>query len=171
VSPRRLPAERHRRAAAAIVVLGAAVWPGGVASPSLERRIRRAAEVAHGNPELPVITSGGLGRHAPSEAEVMRRDLAALGVDVSRILAEDRSTSTLENARYSRDLLHARGISHVLVVTDRYHMLRALLTFRRLGFTAEGRPVRAPASVHPLRRAVRWGRELAALPLYLWHLR
>lgn len=149
----------------AIVVLGAAVWDGGRPSPTLDRRIARAARAAEALPVVPVIGSGGLGRHAPSEARVIRQGLIARGIAPERILEEDRSTSTLENALFTRRILAGRGVTRVLVVTDSYHMPRALMTFRLLGLRARGCPV--------WRRDPGWGwvaahlREAAALPWYL----
>ncbi|MBE3638284.1 YdcF family protein [Mangrovicoccus algicola] len=148
----------------AIVILGAAVWPGGRASPALARRIARGADLARQYPQAAVIGSGGLGRDAPAEAHVIRRDLVAAGIDPARILCEDRSTSTLENALFTARLMRAHGLDRVLVVTDSYHCPRAVLSFRRFGMAARARPVwRFGRADRWLRAALR---EAVALPVY-----
>jgi len=131
----------------AIVILGAAVWPGGQPSPTLRRRIDEAVRQAAAHPAALVICSGGLGRHPPSEAEVMARGLRDSGIPAERILLEDASTSTLENAGLTAAILRERGLTCILVVTSSYHVARARLTFRHFGITARGAPVgRNPAT-------------------------
>lgn len=125
-------------AATAILVLGAAVWPGGRPSPTLARRTAAATRLYRAGAGALVVPCGGLGRHAPSEAEAMRRLLVADGVPETAILREDRSTTTGENIRFARALLAPRGLDRVIVVTDAYHLPRALLLARRAGFDARG---------------------------------
>ena len=154
----------------AIVILGAAVWPGGRPSPTLARRIARGAAEAARLPDALVIGSGGLGRVPPAEAHVIARELVVLGIAAERILTEAGSTSTLENARHSIALMRAHGVRRALVVSDAWHLPRAVLTFRRLGVTASG--VAAERSLEtPLHR---WlfccVREAVALPVYLVRL-
>ena len=150
----------------AIVVLGAAVWPGGIASPALARRIAEGARQAHAHPTAIVIASGGLGRHAPTEAEVIRRDLIAAGLAPARILLEGRSTTTMENAAHSIGLMRAHGLARALIVTDGYHLPRAGLTFRKLGTPAQGRAARRDRPLPVRKRLWAWTREAIALPAY-----
>lgn len=151
-----------------IIVLGAAVWPGERPSPTLLRRTRKAAQLwAQGGYDR-VIASGGMGRHPPSEAEIMRRILTANGVPGDAILREDRSTSTETNARYSLALLDSLPDTEVTLVTDGTHCRRAGLVFRDQG--ARVQTVSADDATPPPRRAVQLHqclRELAALAWYL----
>ncbi|WP_138466256.1 YdcF family protein [Poseidonocella sp. HB161398] len=148
----------------AIVILGAAVWRGGRPSPALARRIARGAELARRHPGATVIGSGGWGREPPAEAIVIRDTLVAAGIEPARILCEDASTSTLENALFSARLMAAHGLTRALVVTDSYHAPRAVLSFRWFGIRARARPV------WHVGRTDRWLkaalRELLALPVY-----
>ncbi len=132
-----------------VIVLGCAVWPGECPSHALLRRSRKAARLWHqGGVDL-IIASGGIGAHPPSEAEVIRRILLKEGVPDQSILKEDRSTSTLTNARFSLALLRsaennakttakttAETTAEITVVTDGYHRLRAGLIFRDQGTRA-----------------------------------
>ena len=55
-----------------------------------------------------------------------------LGVPEDRILREERSRSTYENALYSRELLEARGIRSALVVTSDWHGRRSEFVFEKV---------------------------------------
>jgi uncharacterized SAM-binding protein YcdF (DUF218 family) len=82
----------------------------------------------------PIIVTGGSPEGAPrSEAAHMAAALKEdFGVPVKWI--EDRSRTTLENARYSRAVLNHAGIRTVYVVTHAWHMPRAILAFESSGF-------------------------------------
>ncbi|WP_116131296.1 YdcF family protein [Tropicimonas sp. IMCC34043] len=168
-TPTPTPTEPPSHDTLAIVILGAAVWQDGRPSPTLARRIAQGAAEAARRPGARVIGSGGLGREPPAEALVIARELVAQGVAAERILTEPRSTDTFENARYSIALMRAHGLTRALVVSDAYHLPRAILTFRRLGVEAGGAAARWDGKA-PLRRAGYWLREAAALPVYLIRL-
>jgi uncharacterized SAM-binding protein YcdF (DUF218 family) len=61
----------------------------------------------------------------------VRQGLIEDGVPAGRILVEDRSASTRENALYSAPILKAHGFDRILVVTSWQHSARALRTFRK----------------------------------------
>ena len=150
------------------LIFGAAVWPEGP-SPTLRRRTRHAARLWHAGKVSHLIPCGGIGAHPPSEAEAMRRLLLADGVPESAITLEDRSTTTLENVSYALPILEHLGTNEVLVVTDRLHAPRALMTARAFGLQARAS---SPSlrGAHPgqsLRMALR---ELPACVLYGWKL-
>lgn len=130
-------------AAPVVVVLGGGVAPPATAQglPQLEAaadRVWHAARVYHAGKAPLVLASGGgvRGAGAVSEAAAMAQLLAALGVPPGAVLLEDRSTNTAENARYSAQLLQARGINRVLLVTSALHMRRALAEFAAAGLQA-----------------------------------
>lgn len=156
----------------AIVILGAAVWPGERASPALQRRVNKAIALWRtGRFEL-IVPSGGLGRHPPTEAELMRRLLLENGVPDAAILPEVHSKSTFTNAAYSVALLNRHRISRATVVTDNYHRLRSYLSFRRFGCIGVRVVSASDSPPYPdLRVNLRqWLRECAALPVYLVRL-
>jgi uncharacterized SAM-binding protein YcdF (DUF218 family) len=66
----------------------------------------------------------------------MRNLLVELRVPRERILLEEQSRNTRENAVHSADLLKARGFETVLLVTSAFHMRRALAAFRAVGVEA-----------------------------------
>lgn len=151
----------------AIVVLGAAVWAGGKPSPTLERRTRHAVAFHQRGLAPLIILSGGLGLHPPTEAEAMAAICKDASVPDDVLLLEDCSTSTFDNVQFSADLLWQRDANSVIVVTDRFHMPRAAMCFRYLGF--ETQTSASPSSNFPgsrWRRLRAWAREILALPYY-----
>lgn len=136
-----------------MVVLGAHVRQDGP-SPVLEDRLETAADYLLQNPELPVVVTGGQGSNEPmSEAQCMYDYLTARGVDAELVWREDRSTSTLENLRYTGELLKERGYDlaavHLVVVSNGFHLRRVELLAGRLGLDAG--VLAAPASHLPAR--------------------
>ncbi|WP_292025541.1 YdcF family protein [Maritimibacter sp. UBA3975] len=118
------------------VVMGAAVWPDGVPSPALRRRAETAGRLFLAGQAERIVATGAVGEHPPSEAEASAKILTGMGVPSDRILLENLSTSTLENLVQTRRLLGPRA--RVVIVTDSWHLPRALLTARRLGLDASG---------------------------------
>jgi len=147
------------------VVLGAAVKPGGLASESLIRRVAHGVGLYQAGRVPRLLMSGGVGRHPPAEAHLMRDLAVAAGVPEEAISIEARSRDTLENAAFSREILERHGWRRVLVVTDAYHLPRALYTFRRLGVAADGEPAPTPTLLLGTRC-----REALAFLTYLWRV-
>lgn len=125
--------------AEAIVVLSGGLYksdptmPEDLPGPDTFLRVSYAAWLHHHWKPLPIVVSGGVTgkRRRVVLAEVMQRALVQQGVPPSMIWVEGRSQSTYENAAYSADILRAKGIRRVALVTEAYHMLRAEKAFRR----------------------------------------
>ncbi|MGH1367013.1 MAG: YdcF family protein [Maritimibacter sp.] len=145
------------------IILGAAVREGGVPSGALKRRIDHGAKLYHEGRVNVLIASGGLGHFGPSEAEVMRRILVENGVPNEVISLEDTSRTTLENLTNSLPLV-AEG-ARVLVISETYHLPRAVLFARRLGMPAGGSGPGLRGS-RPMRLVLACLREVPALVLY-----
>ncbi len=75
------------------------------------------------------------GTDSARAADVTRHLLVEQGVPSSMIWIEDRSLSTYQNALYSAQLLRARNIQRIVLVTEAYHMLRAQKAFRKQGLS------------------------------------
>ena len=119
------------------IILGAAVWAGGVPSPTLRLRAECGAKLFLDGKVGGVVASGGVGRHGPSEAQVIRRICVDMGVPEAAIRVEDQSRTTLENLRFSQPLLRD-PTGPVVIVSDLYHLPRARMVARRLGMRAWG---------------------------------
>lgn len=112
------------RAADAIVVIGGDHKP--------ERVARAVALHQEGWAPVVIISAGTLvdgpeGR--VTEAAVMRRQALALGLPAGAIILEDQSRSTVENARYTREICRRRGIESLLLVSSAHHSRRARRIF------------------------------------------
>jgi uncharacterized SAM-binding protein YcdF (DUF218 family) len=121
----------------ALVVLGSST-PNGQASPTLARRLDKALSLAQLYPQSLVVVSGGKDfGQTLSEAQVMGDYLRKRGLETSRIVQEEASTSTHENLLFSHSLLVQRRLSKHLciIVTSDFHTLRASLIARRAGLT------------------------------------
>lgn len=129
-----------------LIVLGAQV-KGTKITDSLRRRLRRSAAYLSENPETMVIVSGGQGPgEAISEAEAMAAYLIGCGIRRSRILLEDQSKSTEENLTFSARYLPDKDVK-VGIVSNNFHMYRACLYARRIGYKDV---CRIPAGCSPL---------------------
>ncbi|HSN42736.1 MAG TPA: YdcF family protein [Propionibacteriaceae bacterium] len=111
----------------AVIVLGAALH-GNELSRTLTSRLETALDYHERHPDALIVVSGGRSPgEAVAEADAMRGFLVARGVPAAGILVEDRSTSTVENMAFSRELLdqHLAPGYTVAFVTDAFHVYRA----------------------------------------------
>ena len=120
----------------AMIVLGAGIR-GDEPSYSLRVRLERAVSFHKKNPDAYIVVSGGQGPFEEyTEAYVMEKYLISRGVDPSVILKEERSTSTQENFKFSKEILDSlldEGYS-VTFVTNSFHIYRAGCYARATGF-------------------------------------
>ncbi|MDO5572749.1 MAG: YdcF family protein [bacterium] len=115
-----------------VVVLGAGVR-GTTPTRPLLLRMKRAYEYMEANPDTMLIASGGQGTGEDiSEAECIKRYLVEQGIDESRILLEDKSTSTEENLRNSFAMI-PEDAGTVGILTNGFHIYRATLIAKELG--------------------------------------
>lgn len=143
----------------AVIVLGCQVR-GEVPSVMLSRRLDAALETLSEYPDAICVVSGGQGGGEDiSEAEAMRRYLVEHGIPESRVITEDRSTSTRENIAFSSEILKERGITRAVIVTSDFHQYRAGLYAKRNGLTVGHHSGRTPV----FNLANYWVREWAAL--------
>lgn len=143
----------------AVIVLGCQVR-GETPSTMLAKRCDAALETLSEYPDAVCVVSGGKGNGENiSEAEAMRRYLVERGIPESRIIAEDRSTSTRENIRLSAELLRQRGIDRAVIVTNEFHQYRAEIYARGSGLTVGHHSAKTPL----YNLANYWVREWAAL--------
>jgi uncharacterized SAM-binding protein YcdF (DUF218 family) len=104
------------------------------------------ADLARRFPHSRVAVTGGGGfLLGPSEAEaqLIARLLEGVGVSAQRIVVEDRSRNTGENAAFARQLLQPKAGERWLLVTSTQHMPRAVGCFRNAGFEVEAYPVQS----------------------------
>ncbi len=144
----------------AVMVLGCRV-KGEEPSDMLKSRLNAALEVLSDNPDAVCVVSGGKGNGENiSEAEAMRRYLVENGIDEKRIFTEDKSISTRENFRFSKEIFDELGIlDGIVVATNEFHQYRAELYADRVGLEVGHHSAATPL----VSKLNYWIREWAAL--------
>lgn len=136
-APPATPPDRVR----AIVMLGGAT----LARPSTARgttelndagdRLTTTLWLARLYPDARIVLSGGGGLVAgetESEAQTAERFFLAMGIEGERLVLEETSRNTAENAALTRDMLRG-GEGVVILVTSAFHMPRSVGLFRAEG--------------------------------------
>lgn len=122
----------------------------GHLSGSAANRLLTAAQLYH-KYHLPILASGGkVLETTGTEAEISRTILLGLGVPADKIIVENQSLNTTQNAEYSKKLLDSHGLNQPILVTSAFHMSRAVLQFQKAGVTVTPWPTDYQANVHSL---------------------
>ena len=133
--PTQLP--KHADAA---VVLGAAAW-GDKPSPVFRERINHAIALYQSERVEKLIFTGGTRKEGyPSEGEVARKFAIKQGIPSHDILYETRSKDTYQNLANTRLLIQKHKLHSVIIVSDPYHMARAIAIAQDLGIPATPTP-------------------------------
>jgi uncharacterized SAM-binding protein YcdF (DUF218 family) len=152
--------QNEGRPVAGIIVLGGAAQAeesfahDQLTANEAGERLIALGDLARRYPDAKLVFSGGgagLLQDLRAESDAVRHFGGTLGFDTSRLVLEDQSRTTAENALYSRRLVDPKPGELWLLVTSAYHMPRAIGTFRKAGFPIRAYPVdfrlRGPADV------------------------
>ncbi|WP_020184628.1 YdcF family protein [Methylopila sp. 73B] len=146
----RFPRVEEGPAPAGIVVLGGSfdtIVAGSrqdVALTEAAERMTVVAELARRWPQARIVFTGGSGSmlfDGATEADLAERMFVSFGIARERITLEGASRNTVENARFTRDLVTPKPGERWLLVTSAYHMPRAIGCFRTADFPVEAWPV------------------------------
>lgn len=141
------PEPEPAEAPQAVVILSGDVVPtrdpADLAPGLLTLERMQAGAVLARRTGLPILVSGGetVTDVPVSLAAMMARSLRQ-DFHVEARWTEDRSLDTWQNAEFSAAILKQAGIGRIYLVTQAWHMRRALLAFRRFGLQATPAPVR-----------------------------
>jgi uncharacterized SAM-binding protein YcdF (DUF218 family) len=133
-----------------IIVLGGAIdSEASAARDALEldaaaERIVAMLELARRFPNARIVFSGGSGNlidNSVPEAPIAGQLLDRFGIAPARVVLEDQSRTTYENAALVRRLVEPKPGERWLLVTSAFHMPRSIGTFRTAGFDVEAYPV------------------------------
>jgi SanA protein len=127
--------QQNAPTADAILVLGARVYSNGMVSPMLGDRLKVALELRDAGKASRFIVSGDHGQKDYDEVNAMRRFLEQENVQPQDIFMDHAGFSTYESMYRARDIFKAEKI---LIVTQQYHLMRAVYTARALGLDAYG---------------------------------
>lgn len=146
-----------------VLVLGAYVYPDGTLSYMLRDRVNVGYEL-YGLGKAPkIIVSGDHGRTDYDEVNTMKDFLKSQGVAGKDIFMDHAGFSTYESLYRARDIFQ---VKKVIIVTQEYHLLRAVFIARELGLEAYG----VPSDEHNYGQvmAVYEGREMMARNKDFW---
>jgi len=123
-----------------VIVLGTTVGPGGRPEARLAGRLRTAADLLAAGRARVVLVSGDGGGESGNEPAAMTAYLTGpLGVDPARVVADPYGLDTYDSCIRARDVY---GVRRALVVTQSYHLSRAVTLCRTLGLDVDGVPAR-----------------------------
>lgn len=125
-----------------IIVLGGAfenevmARRGGIEFNQAADRFIETAMLAKRYPQARILVSGGDGSFSGAydgDAKASEAFFAAFGIGPERLIREEQSRTTFENARNTQELLATNGLSGCALVTSAFHMPRSAGLFRKLG--------------------------------------
>ncbi len=143
-----------------LVVLGTRL-KNGKPGAMLMNRLRAAQKYLKRHPEVKCIVTGGcIGDEQTAEADAMSEYLLGAGIETDRIFTEACSATTDENISFSKRIAHENSLPQAfLIVTDRFHQLRAGLICR--DNSVEARSLNSPTPLY--QRLQYWSREVLCL--------
>ena len=133
-----------------IIILGGSVDThvssarGVVALNEAGERLMHMIALARRYPEAKIVFTGGGGGHRTgdmNESEVTRRFMELIGFPAERVLLEDQSLNTWQNAKYTLKLVDPKPGERWFLVTSAAHIPRAMGCFRKVGFQVVAYPV------------------------------
>jgi vancomycin permeability regulator SanA len=123
-------------AADVVIVLGTTVGAAGQPEARLAGRLQTAAELVRAGRARVVLVSGDGGGESGDEPAAMTAYLTGrLGIDPARVVADADGLDTYDSCARARVVY---GLRRALVVTQSYHLSRAVTLCRSLGLDVEG---------------------------------
>lgn len=117
-----------------ILVLGAGVW-GDSPSHMLNERLSKCLEVYATGCTDRILMSGDHGREEYDEVNVMKDYAIENGISSDLIFMDHAGFSTYESMYRARDIFE---VETVVIITQKYHLYRAIHDARKLGLNAYG---------------------------------
>ena len=111
------------------VVLGYRLNADGSMDNELITRLDKVTEIANAYDGY-ILCSGGNTTNTRAEADAMKEYLIGKGIDKDRIIAENKSRTTIENVVCSQKLFEDYGIENIVIITSRYHLTGATELFQ-----------------------------------------
>jgi Uncharacterized membrane protein len=118
-----------------ILILGAGIWENNKPSQMLEDRLKLGIKLYQAGAADKLLMSGDHGKKDYNEVGVMKQYAITAGVPSEDIFMDHAGFSTYESLYRARDIFQAHK---VIVVTQKYHMYRALYIGKGLGMEVYG---------------------------------
>jgi len=126
----------HKETAPVVIVFGAQLTNGGTEPrPFLKGRLDTAADLVKRNRAKAALVSGDARGSSGNEVEVMSRYLREAGVPARRIVADGSGLDSYDTCRRAHDVY---GVHRALLVSQAFHLPRAVTLCRSLGVDADG---------------------------------
>ncbi len=120
-----------------IMVLGCGVDENGTPSAMLADRLQVGISLQKDGKATKILMSGDHGRTNYDEVNAMRKVALSEGVPEEDVFMDHAGFSTYESMYRAKAIF---GAERMIVVTNRYHLYRALYIAKRLGIEAVGVP-------------------------------
>lgn len=117
------------------LVLGARVYPDGRLSPMLDDRVRAGVELYKAGRVDKLLMSGDNSERHYDEVTAMRRRAIELGVPSDDVVRDFAGFRTFDSLIRARELW---GLRELIIVSQEFHLPRALFLARGLGIDADG---------------------------------
>ena len=131
LSPDNMPSKQYD----CIIVLGCGIYSDGSPSPMLVDRLNRAIELYNTKAAPKIIMSGDHGKTNYDEVNAMRKYALECGVAEEDVFMDHAGFSTYESMYRAKEIFCAEN---VIIVTQEYHLYRALYIATKLGINAIG---------------------------------
>ena len=118
-----------------ILVLGCLVHTDGDPSDMLEDRLRRGVALYDAGAAPKLLMSGDHGRDGYDEVDAMKRYAVEAGIPSADVFMDHAGFSTYESVYRAKEIFCA---DKILIVTQEYHLYRALYIARAMGIEAYG---------------------------------
>ncbi len=123
------PQELKDNTKTAIIVLGDRSLDETTPTVDMDYRVLKGVELAKKFPEAILIMSGGATKGPTPEAKMMGLIAWSRGVDPSRIILEDKSQTTGQNAENTAAIIESKNIRQVFMVTEQSRLEEATAIF------------------------------------------
>ena len=120
-----------------VLVLGCGLEADGSPSPMLHDRLQQGVALYQKEAAPKLLVSGDHGREEYDEVNAMKRFAEEQGVPSEDVFMDHAGFSTDESVYRARDIFQVR---RMVIVTQEYHLSRALYIAKRLGIEAWGVP-------------------------------
>lgn len=118
-----------------ILVLGCQVKSDGIPSDMLHDRLRRGVELYDMGAAPKLLMSGDHGRTEYNEVAAMKRFAMEAGIASEHVFMDHAGFSTYESVCRAKEIF---GVKKVIIVTQKYHLYRAVYIAQTLGLDAYG---------------------------------
>lgn len=148
------------------IVFGAGLWRDGSPTPVLMDRVAQAAELFFAGKVEKLLMSGDNSHLDYNEPHAMRDYALSLGIPEQAIVLDYAGRRTYDTCYRAN---HIFGLDEAILVTQSFHLRRALFTCNNLGIQANG--VASDLRSYPRSSTIYWNmREVAATFVAFWEV-